>query len=67
LRVRLPRPKGAVGTALSPEPEKVAGFENPVANLLGGVHTVLNIGQPAAIEGITVMHTGHQTHVLHID
>jgi hypothetical protein len=51
-------------------------FENPAANLLGGARTVLNIGQPAAIEDITAItvptgpladHTGHQTHVLHID
>jgi CheY-like chemotaxis protein len=76
LRVRLPRPKGAVGIALSPEPEKIDDFENPAANLLGGVRTVLAIGQPAAIEDITaiaipgsslVLHTRHQTHVLHVD
>jgi hypothetical protein len=76
LRVRLPRPKGAVVIALSPEPEKIDDFENPAANLLGGARTVLAIGQPAAIEDITaiaipgsslVLHTQHQTHVLHVD
>jgi hypothetical protein len=56
--------------------KKIDDFENPVANLLGGARTVLAIGQPAAIEDITaiaipgnslVLHTQHQTHVLHVD
>ena len=56
--------------------KKIDDFESPAANLLGGARAVLNIGQPAAIEditGITISgnsladHTGHETHVLHVD
>jgi hypothetical protein len=56
--------------------KRIDDFENPAANLLGGARAVLNIGQPAAIEDITAIavptgtladHTGHQTHVLHVD
>jgi hypothetical protein len=51
-------------------------FENPAANLLGGARAVIPIGQPVALEDITAIavptgtladHTGHQTHVLHVD